>query len=157
MHYHLHEKTRGLARGRERVPRSGPDRRVEIARDTVYRNRIKQAKTLKLRIKDKHAKTLLAMGREVNLVWNYYNETSHRSIRERRQWLSGFDLQKLTNGLSKYESVRIGSPTVKHGLRGLRQSPKAVQAFKTQLAGFQQEQPQIQPCVDFVQGPRFAV
>ena len=43
---------------------------------------MKSAKTLKLRIKDKHAKTLLAMAREVNLVWNYCNETSHRAIRE---------------------------------------------------------------------------
>lgn len=72
---------------------------------------MKSAKTLKLRIKDKHAKTLLAMAREVNLVWNYCNETSHRAIRERQQWLSGFDLQKLTNGLSKCDGVQIGSPT----------------------------------------------
>ena len=63
-------------------------------------------KTIKLRIKDKHAKTLLAMAREVN------NETSHRAIRERHQWLSGFDLQKLINGLSKCDGVQIGSPTV---------------------------------------------
>ncbi|MCO8169248.1 transposase [Pseudomonas sp. 21LCFQ02] len=69
-------------------------------------------RTLKLRIKDKHAKTLLAMAREVNLVWNYCNETSHRAIRERHQWLSGFDLQKLTNGLSKCDGVQTGSPTV---------------------------------------------
>lgn len=73
---------------------------------------MKHTKTLKLRIKDKHAKTLLAMAREVNLVWNYCNETSHRAIRERGQWLSGFDLQKLTNGLSKCDGVLIGSPTV---------------------------------------------
>jgi hypothetical protein len=36
-----------------------------------------------LRIKDKHTKALLAMAREVNLVWRYCNETSHRAIRER--------------------------------------------------------------------------
>jgi len=69
-------------------------------------------KTLKMRIKDKHAKTLLAMSREVNLVWNYCNEVSHRSIRDRHQWLSGFDLQKLTAGLSKCEGVQICSSTV---------------------------------------------
>lgn len=73
---------------------------------------MESTKTLKLRIKDKHAKSLLAMAREVNLVWNYCNETSHRAIRERRQWLSGFDLQKLTNGFSKCDGVQIGSPTV---------------------------------------------
>lgn len=73
---------------------------------------MKHTKTLKLRIKDKHAKTLLAMAREVNLVWNYCNETSHRAIRDKSQWLSGFDLQKLTNGLSKCDGILIGSPTV---------------------------------------------
>lgn len=71
-----------------------------------------QTKTLKLRLKDKHAKALRAMAREVNLVWNYCNETSHRAIRERQQWLSGFDLQKLTNGLSKCEGITLGSVTV---------------------------------------------
>ena len=42
-------------------------------------------KTLRLRIKDKHARVLSAMAREVNQVWNYCNETSHRAIRERSQ------------------------------------------------------------------------
>ena len=69
-------------------------------------------KTLRLRIKDKHARVLSAMAREVNQVWNFCNETSHRAIRERRQWLSGYDLQKLTNGFSKCDGVLIGSPTV---------------------------------------------
>ena len=69
-------------------------------------------KTLRLRIKDKHRSVLSAMACEVNQVWNFCNETSHRAIRERRQWLSGYDLQKLTNGFSKCEGVQIGSPTV---------------------------------------------
>ena len=69
-------------------------------------------KTLRLRIKDKHRSVLSAMACEVNQVWNFCNETSHRVIRERRQWLSGYDLQKLTNGFSKCEGIHIGSPTV---------------------------------------------
>ena len=69
-------------------------------------------KTLRLRIKDKHAKVLSAMAREVNQVWNFCNETSHRAIRERHQWLSGYDLQKLTKGFSKCGGVQIGSSTV---------------------------------------------
>ena len=69
-------------------------------------------KTLRLRIKDKHRSVLSAMACEVNQVWNFCNETSHRAIRERYQWLSGYDLQKLTNGFSKCEGVQIGSPTV---------------------------------------------
>jgi len=69
------------------------------------------AKTLKLRIKDKHARVLSAMAREVNTVWNFCNETSHRAIRERSKWLSAYDLQKLTAGYSKCEGVQIGSAT----------------------------------------------
>ncbi|GAB3363758.1 MULTISPECIES: RNA-guided endonuclease InsQ/TnpB family protein [Giesbergeria] len=69
-------------------------------------------KTLRLRIKDKHAKVLALMAREVNQVWNFCNETSHRAIRERHQWLSGYDLQKLTNGFSQCDGIHIGSPTV---------------------------------------------
>ena len=69
-------------------------------------------KTLRLRIKDKHATVLTVMARQVNQVFNFCNETSCRAIRERHQWLSGYDLQKLTNGFSKCEGVLIGSPTV---------------------------------------------
>lgn len=72
-------------------------------------------KTLKLRIRDKHAKAMLAMARDVNTVWNYCNETQFRSLKRYcnrpKQWLSGFDLQKLTNGFSKCEGVAIGSAT----------------------------------------------
>jgi IS605 OrfB family transposase len=69
-------------------------------------------KTLKLRIKDKHARVLGQMAREVNQVFNFCNETSMRAIRERHQWLSGYDLQKLTAGYSKCEGVTVGSGTV---------------------------------------------
>ena len=68
-------------------------------------------KTLRLRIKDKLRKVLAAMAREVNTVWNFCNETSHRAIRERCKWLSAYDLQKLTAGYSKCDGVQIGSPT----------------------------------------------
>ena len=73
-------------------------------------------KTLKLRIKDKHAKAMLAMARDVNTVWNFCNETQYRSLRNychRPQvWLSGFDLQKLTNGFVRCDGVVVGSATV---------------------------------------------
>ena len=35
-----------------------------------------------------------------------------RAIRERHQWLSGYDLQKLTAGFSKCEGVTVDSGTV---------------------------------------------
>ena len=69
-------------------------------------------KTLKLRIKDKHANVLLAMAREVNQVWNFCNETSHKAIVEKRKFLSGYDLDKLTAGYTKLDGIRIGSMTV---------------------------------------------
>lgn len=69
-------------------------------------------KTLKLRIKDKHARVLRQMAREVNQVFNFCNETSARAIRERRHWLSGYDLQKLTTGFSQCDGITIGSGTV---------------------------------------------
>lgn len=68
-------------------------------------------KTLKIRVKDKHASVLGAMAREVNMVWNHVNETSSRSIGERRKFLSGYDLQKYVAGFSKCEGVLIGSGT----------------------------------------------
>lgn len=73
---------------------------------------VKTIKTLKLRIKDKHAPALVAMAREVNQVWNYVNELSNRSIRERGKWLSAYDLQKYTAGFSKCDGVKVGSATV---------------------------------------------
>src|ERR1700722_1626641 len=61
-------------------------------------------KTLKLRIRDRHAKAMLAMARDVNTVWNFANETQYRSLKRYcnrpRVWLSGFELQKLTAGVS---------------------------------------------------------
>lgn len=69
-------------------------------------------KTLKLRVKDKHAPILRRMARDVNFVWNYLNELSHKSIVERRQWMSAYDLQKYTAGFSKCEGVVIKAATV---------------------------------------------
>jgi putative transposase len=69
-------------------------------------------KTLKVRIKDKHAVVLRTMAREVNQVWNFANETSARSIRERQKFMSGYDLQKYTAGFSKCDGVLVRSGTV---------------------------------------------
>lgn len=68
-------------------------------------------RTLHIRIKDRHAASLRRMAREVNTTWNFCNETSAKAIRDRRQFLSGHDLQKLTDGFSKCEGVQIGSAT----------------------------------------------
>ena len=66
-------------------------------------------KTLKLRIKDKHAKVLAAMAREVNQVWNHINAISAKAARPfhgKSRFLSGYDLQKYTAGFSKCDGVR---------------------------------------------------
>lgn len=61
----------------------------------------KHTKTLKVRVKDKHRPLLNSMARSVNYVWNYVNELSQRSIRERGVFLSAYDIQKYTNGAGK--------------------------------------------------------
>ncbi|MCU5781421.1 transposase [Alcanivorax balearicus MACL04] len=62
---------------------------------------MKQTKTLKVRVKDKHATRLNRMARSVNFVWNYLNELSSRSIRERGVFLSAYDMDRYTKGASK--------------------------------------------------------
>ena len=72
-------------------------------------------KTLKLRLKDKHAKVLRQMAREVNQAWNHINAISAKAARPfhgKPQFLSGYDLQKFTAGFSQCEGVSVGSGTV---------------------------------------------
>lgn len=69
-------------------------------------------KTLKIRVKDKHTSILGQMAREVNTVWNYVNELSQRAIREKRTFMSGYDLQKYTAGYCKCDGVQVGWGTV---------------------------------------------
>ena len=58
-------------------------------------------KTLKVRVRDKHATVLTEQARAVNFVWNYLNDLSSRSIRERGKFLSAFDMHAYTTGSSK--------------------------------------------------------
>lgn len=58
-------------------------------------------KTLQVRIKDRHAEQLRQMARSVNFVWNYVNELSSRSIRERGVFLLNYDIHKYVNGAGK--------------------------------------------------------
>jgi len=53
---------------------------------------MKHTKTLKVRIKDRHRPLLQQMTWSVNQVWNYVNELSLRSIRERGIFLSAYDI-----------------------------------------------------------------
>ena len=62
---------------------------------------MKLIKTLRVRIKDKHAATLCEMAGNVNFVWNYLNDLSSRSIREKGVFLSEFDMHPYTQGAGK--------------------------------------------------------
>ena len=62
-------------------------------------------KTLKQRLRDKHANVLEQMSRDVNLVWNYVNELSHRSIKEKGRFLSAYEIASYTQGASRYLSI----------------------------------------------------
>jgi putative transposase len=67
--------------------------------------------TFRYRIKGQSSvRRLNLLAPESNLVWNYCNEMSFKAIRERSQWLSKTDLQKLTKGAS--EELNINSQTV---------------------------------------------
>ncbi len=58
-------------------------------------------KTLQFRVRDKHANLLKGWARAVNFTWNYVNELSERSIRERGVFLSAYDLHPYTKGAGK--------------------------------------------------------
>jgi len=68
-------------------------------------------KTLKIRIKDKHATVLNAMAREVNFVWNFCNDLSYKHLQRTGKFFSGQDLQKYTAGATK-EGLSINSASV---------------------------------------------
>ena len=66
---------------------------------------IKSTKTLKVRVWDKHVPLLNRMARSVNFVWNYINELSQRSIKERGVFLLAYDMQPYTKGAGKEPGV----------------------------------------------------
>ena len=82
---------------------------------TVYNYSMVQAnqitRTLRLRIKDKHAKVLNTLARETNFVWNFCNELSLRHTQRTGKFMSGYDLQKYTAGACK-EGLILNSATV---------------------------------------------
>ena len=69
-------------------------------------------KTLKIRVKDKHSNVLRHMAKNVNYVWNYINELSSKSIKEKKKFLSNYDLQKYTDGSAK--ELGLHSQTVQY-------------------------------------------
>jgi putative transposase len=68
------------------------------------------AKTFKVRIRDKHIKTLNSWAFAVNQVWNYCNEIGYCSVKERQKWLLGYDFQNYTKCAGK--ELGLNSATV---------------------------------------------
>lgn len=58
-------------------------------------------KTLKLRVKDKHAKVLTELATQVNFVWNYVNDLSFKYLQRHQKFLSSYDIAPYTKGASK--------------------------------------------------------
>lgn len=58
-------------------------------------------KTLKLRIKDQHAKVLNQLAWQVNFVWNYVNDLSFKYLKRHNKFLSAYDIAPYTKGASK--------------------------------------------------------
>lgn len=73
-------------------------------------------RTLKVRIKDRHTPLLRQWAAEVNQVWNWANEVSHKAATPYvgpRRFLSGFDLNNLAVGATKGEAAfAIPSATI---------------------------------------------
>ena len=59
-------------------------------------------KTLKLRIKDKHAAQLNILAGSVNFVWNYVNELSFKHLKRTGKFFSAYDLAAYTKGSGEY-------------------------------------------------------
>jgi IS605 OrfB family transposase len=69
---------------------------------------LQTVRTLRVRLKDKHANVLAEMARAVNLTWNYCNELSMKVLERERRFIYAAEMQKYLNGASK-EGLAVGS------------------------------------------------
>lgn len=67
-------------------------------------------KTLKLRVKDKHAKQLMTLSNAVNFVWNYVNELSFKHLQRTGKFFSAYDLAVYTKGSCEF--LNLHSQTI---------------------------------------------
>ena len=97
---------------------------------------MKQTKTLQLRVKDKHAKFLVDLARQVNFVWNFCVATQKKHGPRRyvgeTKFFSGFDYCQLTSGLSKCDEINIGAASIQEVCREV-----ATRTKKTKSRGWQ--------------------
>lgn len=69
-------------------------------------------KTLKLRIKDNYTRWLPSLANEVNFVWNYVNDLSYKTIKNKGKWLSAYDMHPYLVGATK-QGLSIFAQTIK--------------------------------------------
>src|SRR6202030_1859621 len=69
-------------------------------------SRITAVRVLRLRVKDKHAKWLCGLAREVTTVFNYCNELSVKVFERERRFLSGFDFWPFLKGVTRGDRTR---------------------------------------------------
>jgi putative transposase len=67
----------------------------------MYSYRFAAVRVLRLRVKDKHAKWLCGLAREVNTVFNYCNDLSVKVFERERRYLSGFDFWPFLKGVTR--------------------------------------------------------
>lgn len=63
---------------------------------------------MRVRVKDKHVKVLLAKSQAVNIVWNFSNELAAKVLDREGRFVGAFELQKYLAGASK-EGLAVGS------------------------------------------------
>jgi putative transposase len=68
-------------------------------------------RVLRFRLKDKHAKLLRELAREVNFVWNYCAELSQKVRQREGRFLSGYDFHPFTKGAGK-AGLHLHSQTI---------------------------------------------
>ena len=90
-------------------------------------------KTLKLRIRDKHADQLNRLSGSVNFVWNYVNDLSYRHLQKTGKFFSAYDLNDYTKGSG--ELLGLHSQTIQAinetHTKSRRQSKKAKLSRRT--------------------------
>ena len=70
-----------------------------------------QIKTLRVRIKDRHAKTLIELGNEVNTVWNFSQDISLKCLAREHRFMTAFDIAAYTKGAGK-EGMKLHSQSI---------------------------------------------
>ena len=87
-------------------------------------------RVLRFRLKDKHAKLLRELAREVNFVWDYVNKLSLRVWEREGRFLSGYDFHPFTKGAGK-AGLNLHSQTIQ--AIGDEYALRRKQACKTKL------------------------